>query len=109
MLAPLSMFPPRPPLAIDTRRITSFDGTRVAYRATRAPYDGAPVVVLANGLGGPYLSWRAQIDALSPRYRLITWDYRGLYDSARPPREEEGAYAVDRHVRDLQAILAAEG
>jgi len=103
------MLLPKPPLAIETRRITSFDGTKIAYRATRAPFEGAPVVVLANGLGGPYLAWREQIDALSSRCRLLTWDYRGLYESGRPSPDEPRAYAIERHVRDLQAILAAEG
>lgn len=110
------MPPPKPPLSIDTRRITSFDGTKITYRATRARDRdsdndaGAPVVVLANGLGGPYLAWRAQIDALSSRCRVLTWDYRGLYASGRPPSGSAvEAYHVAHHVRDLQAILREEG
>lgn len=95
-------------LQLQARRVESFDGTSVAYRATRAPFEGASTVVLANGLGGPYLAWKAQIAALSPRYKLITWDYRGLYESGRPPKPAQGAYSVERHVRDLQAILAEE-
>lgn len=103
------MLPAKPPLPIDTRRVESFDGTEIAYRTTRGPFQGAPVVVLANGLGGPYLAWRAQIEHLSDRYRFLTWDYRGLYASRRPSPDELRAYAIERHVRDLEAILAAEG
>jgi len=102
------MFPPRVPLAIDTRRAVAFDGTSIAYHVTREPFAGAPVVVCANGLGGTYLAWRGLIDYLSDRYRFITWDYRGLYESRRPQPDVPAAYAIPNHVRDLQAILAAE-
>lgn len=102
------MLPPRLPLAIDTRRLTSFDGTSIAYQVTPAPFEGAPWVILANGLGGTALSWRGQIDYLGGRYRFLTWDYRGLYASGRPSPDEAAAYAVPNHVRDLAAILAAE-
>jgi pimeloyl-ACP methyl ester carboxylesterase len=103
------MPPPKPPLPIDTRRVKSFDGTEIAYHATRPPFKGAPAIVLANGLGGPYLAWRGQLEYFADRYRLVTWDYRGLYASRRPPRDAPDDYAVEKHVRDLQAILAAEG
>jgi pimeloyl-ACP methyl ester carboxylesterase len=99
----------RLPLSIEARRITSFDGTEIAYRVTPAPFAGAKVVVLANGLGGPYLSWRAQIEYLSDRYQFITWDYRGMYLSKRPSPDVASAYGITHHVRDLEAILAAEG
>lgn len=100
---------PRLPFAVDTRIVTSFDGTKIAYHATAAPFDGAKVILLANGLGGPPASWRAQIDYLSDRYRLITWDYRGMYASGKPPRNEASSYMVPNHVRDLEAIAKAEG
>jgi pimeloyl-ACP methyl ester carboxylesterase len=104
-----AMPPPKRPLAIDTRRVKSFDGTAIAYHATRSPFKGAPAIVLANGLGGPHLAWREQIDFFLDRYQIVTWDYRGLYGSGRPAGTGAEAYAVERHVRDLQAILAAEG
>ncbi|WP_437651195.1 alpha/beta fold hydrolase [Sorangium sp. So ce362] len=101
--------PRRPPLRMETRRVTSFDGTDIAYRVTPPPFEGAKTVVLLNGLGGPYLVWRAQIEYLSDQYRFITWDYRGMYASGRPSLDAPDAYAVASHVRDLEAILAAEG
>ncbi|MEZ4300650.1 MAG: alpha/beta hydrolase [Polyangiaceae bacterium] len=100
---------PRLPFAVDTRYVTSFDGTRIAYHVTREPFPGAPVILLANGLGGPPASWRAQIDYLSDRYRLLTWDYRGLYASEKPKNGGAGAYAIPNHVKDLEIIAAAEG
>src|SRR5277367_4244766 len=98
----------RLPLAIDTRRLRSFDGTAIAYHVTEAPYPGAPWFVLANGLGGSVLVWRGQIDYLRDRYRFVSWDYRGLYGSERPRPERADSYAVPSHVRDLDAVLAAE-
>ncbi len=103
------MIPPRLPLAIDTRRLRSFDGTEIAYHVTPEPFPGAPWVILANGLGGTYLAWRGQIDYLRDRYRFVTWDYRGLYDSGRPRPDRAEAYDIPNHVRDLEAILNAEG
>src|SRR4051812_40134714 len=102
------MLPPRLPMAIDTRKAISLDGTEIAYHVTAAPFPDAPVIVLANGLGGTYPAWRGQIDYLSDRYRFITWDYRGLYASQRPTPDEAASYAIPKHVQDLEAILAAE-
>src|SRR3954471_19203140 len=102
------MLPPRLPLAMTTRKLTSFDGTSIAYHLTPEPFVGAPWVILANGLGGTYLAWRRLIDYLGGRYRFMTWDYRGLYASARPSPDDAAAYRIPRHVRDLEAILAAE-
>ncbi len=98
----------RPPLAIETTHIRTDDGTSLAVHATREPFPGAPVVVLANGLGGPLLAWRPLIDDLRDRYRIVTWDYRGLYGSSRPPREGPGAFSIPRHVDDLAAVLRSQ-
>jgi pimeloyl-ACP methyl ester carboxylesterase len=103
------MIPPRLPMAIDTRRVRSLDGTEIAYHVTPAPRDpNAPWIVLANGLGGNYLSFRGPIEYLGDRYRFLTWDYRGLYASKRPTPDDARGYAIPNHVRDLAAILDAE-
>ena len=103
------MLPPRLPLAIESRTITSFDGTELCVHATRPPFEGAPVIVLANGLGGSQKAWRAQIDYLGDRYQFVTWDYRGLHGSRRPSPDAPEAYAIAAHARDLGAVLAAHG
>jgi pimeloyl-ACP methyl ester carboxylesterase len=66
-----------------------------------------PAVVLANGLGGTYTTWRHQYALLRNRYRVICWDYRGLFRSGRPPRLE--TVALQHQVKDLEAVLRAEG
>lgn len=84
------------------RHVEGFDGTRIAYQACG---DG-PAIVLANGLGGNASAWRFLFERLSSRYRVISWDYRGLFHSA-PPRTR-GTLAPQTQARDLEAVLAAE-
>lgn len=106
LAAPASFPPPAVSrLLLDAREVESRDGTRIAYYLTREPFPGAPTIVLANGLGGPRQAWRALIDYLGDRYRFVTWDYRGLYGSGRPPEGGQDPYAIERHVEDLRAIL----
>ena len=99
----------RPPFSIETTHIRTDDGTTLAVHATDEPFPGAPVVVLANGLGGPLLAWRPLIEDLRDRYRVVTWDYRGLYGSSRPPDDGPSAYSIPRHVDDLAAVLRSQG
>ena len=81
----------------------SADGTRVAYQVVG---DGPETVVLANGLGGRLYAWLGLIGPLQHRYRFISWDYRGLFESAgaKPPEH----LAIPAHADDLHAILNAE-
>jgi pimeloyl-ACP methyl ester carboxylesterase len=83
----------------------SFDGTRIAYQV-RGP-EGAPAVVLANGLGGSFEAFRHIYAALGERYRILCWDYRGLYRSERP--KDLATLAISSHCRDLAALLDHEG
>jgi pimeloyl-ACP methyl ester carboxylesterase len=66
-----------------------------------------PVLVLANGLGGPVTAFRHQLAHFKTRYRVLTWDYRGLYASsaARPPERVDIAAQAD----DLEDLLLAAG
>lgn len=85
---------------------TAPDGTRIAYEVVGSEDPSAPVIALANGLGGRLYSWLPLIDGLGDGYRFISWDYRGLFDSEAPadPRD----LAIERHADDLRAILDAE-
>ncbi len=89
--------------ALQTRRLTSFDGTELCY------YTGGsgPAVVLANGLGGPVASYRHVLAELGSDYRILSWDYRGLYGSGRP--RNRGHLGMDHHIRDMEVLMAAEG
>jgi pimeloyl-ACP methyl ester carboxylesterase len=69
-------------LSVETRMVRARDGTDLRVYDTGG---GGPPVLIANGLGGPFAAWSHQVEYFSDRYRVLSWDYRGLYGSARPP------------------------
>ena len=93
---------------LETRRTRSADGTLIAYYATDPPRPDAPALVLANGLAGHHRAWSAQLGYFGDRYRIVTWDYRGLFGSAHPVTGRGEGYGMERQIEDLEAVLAAE-
>ena len=92
---------PRSP--IEQRHVLAVDGTRIGYQVVG---DG-PCIVLANGLGGTYVAFRYLYEALAQyQYKVICWDYRGLYSSGAPA--DPRANTIAHHVADLMAILVQE-
>ena len=91
------------PPPVEERRFVSFDGTEIAYQAVG---QGRPIL-LCNGLGGGWEAWSHQILAFRDRYRLLSWDYRGLYDSGLPP--DPDALSIQDHARDALRLLEQEG
>jgi pimeloyl-ACP methyl ester carboxylesterase len=87
----------------DERDFQSFDGTRIRYQS----YGTGKPIVLSNGLGGTFSAWRHVYRALGDRYRILCWDYRGLYGSERP--RDVRTVTVPNHCRDLAALLEREG
>ncbi len=87
--------------SVDQRSVVARDGTRLGYQVRG---DG-PVVVLANGLGGTYVAFKYLYEALAS-YKVICWDYRGLYTSGPP--DDPKANTIAHQVSDLIDILAAE-
>ena len=87
---------------VEHKNVRSFDGTRIAYQVRGE----GPAVVLANGLGGTYSVWRHQYAMLDQHYKVISWDYRGLFRSGRPARFS--TLAIDQQTEDLAAVLEAE-
>lgn len=88
---------------LEHRSFKSFDGTTIAYQVRGQ----GPSVVLANGLGGTFEAFRHVYAALGDRYRILCWDYRGLYRSGRP--RDPATLAVPYHCRDLALLLDREG
>lgn len=83
-------------------RAASPDGTAISYEVVG---DGDKTIVLANGLGGRLYAWEELLGPLWRDYKLITWDYRGLFESSCDHRR----LAVVHHADDLDSILQAEG
>jgi len=91
------------PRRMQQRELTSFDGTRIVYLTGG---QGERTLVVANGYGGSFWAWRDILAQLAPRYRLLIWDYRGLYQSQAPADRRH--LRIEDHCRDLDALLAAE-
>jgi pimeloyl-ACP methyl ester carboxylesterase len=94
-----------PRLEVETKTIRTPDGTTIAYHDTGGD---KPPVILANGLGGPFSAWRYQIEYFRERYRLVSWDYRGLNRSSQPAQSPP-RLDMAVHVADLQAVLTETG
>ncbi len=88
---------------VEQREAIATDGTRIGYQVRGS----GPCIVLANGLGGTYLAFRHLYDWLGDRYRVISWDYRGLYTSG--PAADPRANTIAHQVADLMVILEQEG
>jgi pimeloyl-ACP methyl ester carboxylesterase len=84
------------------KRFVSFDGTEIAYQVRGE----GPPVVLANGLGGTFEAFRHVYRALGDAYRIVCWDYRGLYGSGRP--RDLATLAIASQCRDLAILLDKE-
>jgi pimeloyl-ACP methyl ester carboxylesterase len=67
---------------------------------------GRPIL-LCNGLGGSWEAWSHQIQYFRDRYRLLSWDYRGLYGSAAP--KDPDALRISDHAQDALGVLREEG
>ena len=87
---------------IQHKRIASFDGTELAYQVRG---DG-PAVVLLNGLGGSFEAFRHIYAELGERFKILCWDYRGLFGSAAP--RDLATLAVEYQCDDLEVLMDRE-
>ncbi|HET8577067.1 MAG TPA: alpha/beta fold hydrolase [Methylomirabilota bacterium] len=76
----------------------TLNGIRVHYET----YGAGDPVLLINGLGGPAVSWLYQVRDLSKRYRVITFDNRGVGETDLP---EAAAYPTGLMAEDARALL----
>jgi len=88
-------------LDLEQRHLQVRDGTRIGYQVCGQ----GPAVVLANGLGGTYVAFRHLINHLQG-YRVLAWDYRGLYSSDAPA--DPTANTVEHQAADLVELLDHE-
>ncbi len=78
---------------------TASDGACIFYSAEGA----GPVVALSTPSFSSHRLWETQVRRLAPRYRVITWDYRGHGRSDAPLEDER--YSLEQVVDDLRAVL----
>ena len=88
---------------IEQGELVSACGTKLAIY--RTGLKEGPVLVLSNGLGGNIHAWRHIVDYFSDRFRILSWDYRGLFRSGRP--RDRRSYGFAHHLQDLERVLAA--
>ena len=80
----------------------SANGLDLSYRIDG---DGPETLVLVNGLADDKDSWEGQIPAFSERYRVISYDNRGIGESPTPP----GPYTTADMAEDLAGLVDALG
>ena len=80
------------------QKTLTIGGATIAYQVAGT----GPAVLLVQGVGVAGSGWRPQVDALSARYRTVTFDNRGLGRSS-------AARDVLTIERMLQAKRALEG
>lgn len=81
------------------------DGTTLVYK-TIGTDDQLPVM-FCNGLGGTYRTFGGVFGGLVPEYRIICHDYRGLFESGRPPKDH--SLDVPTHADDLFRVMDHAG
>lgn len=88
----------------EVTRVTSFDGTLLAARPLGGG-DGTPLVIVP-AVGADLSVWRGTLRRLVAARRFVTWDLRGLHESAPPEsdRIDPGA-----HAEDGMAVMGALG
>lgn len=84
------------------RRLTSFDGTRIAYRVWGEETERTPVL-FCSGIGCNDVYWTEIAPALSEERRVVTWDYPYHGDSGPPGEESE--ITVGSLARHAHAIV----
>ncbi|OON75985.1 alpha/beta fold hydrolase [Streptomyces tsukubensis] len=92
-----------PPSPAGTLTAESADGGRLHVEVFGP--SGAPAVVLSHGWTCSTAFWAAQVRALAPDHRVITYDQRGHGRSPAPAQLD--GYTTDVLADDLEAVLAA--
>jgi non-heme chloroperoxidase len=64
--------------------------------------EGAPAFVLVHGWKGSHRLWDPTVARLSETNRVVSYDLRGMGESAKP----RGTYDFDQHADDLEFVLA---
>lgn len=87
-----------------SRFVRSFDGARIAYRVYG---EGAPTVLVSNGIGCNQAFVDPVVRALAQRCRVVLWDYRAHVDSPVPG--DLSSMTVASCLADMEAVVADLG
>jgi pimeloyl-ACP methyl ester carboxylesterase len=81
-------------------KITSTDGTQIAYQHTGT----GPPLILVHGTGGSATRWAPVVPALAEHFSVYAVDRRGRGESS-----DSDTYAVEREYEDIAAVVDATG
>ena len=79
------------------------DGVAIHYEVRGE----GPVLLLTHGYSATGGMWDGQVEALTKRFRLITWDMRGHGETDYP--SDPAQYSEEATVADMAALLDAVG
>ena len=79
------------------------DGINIYYEV----HGSGPVILLTHGYSATAQMWKGQIEPLTKKHTLVTWDMRGHGQSDYPA--DQSAYSEEATVGDMAAILDAVG
>jgi pimeloyl-ACP methyl ester carboxylesterase len=88
---------------LTTRTVTSKDGTALAVHRIGT---GPKLWLMPPAMGAPLVSMKHLVERFARDYTIVSWDMRGFYASAAP--RGGNAYAFERHVEDMEAVIEAE-
>ncbi len=90
--------------------VSAADGTPLCAQVVDDAPNGRlrPTLLIVNGLGATMVTWRFVVDAFRDRFRIVSFDTRGLHKSGRPLGGAR-ALDVDAHASDVVAVAAALG
>src|SRR5581483_2155027 len=92
----------REPMALEHRYVQT-NGIRL-----HCAVDGSgPLVIFLHGFPESWYSWRHQLTALAPSFRVVAPDLRGYNLSDKP--EAVSAYAMSELVADVRGLIEAFG
>ena len=79
------------------------NGVNIYYEV----HGSGPVILLTHGYSATAQMWKGQIEPLTKKHTLVTWDMRGHGQSDYPA--DQSAYSEEATVGDMAAILDAVG
>jgi pimeloyl-ACP methyl ester carboxylesterase len=79
------------------------DGVDIYYEV----HGAGPVLLLTHGYSATAQMWTGNIEALSKKHTLVTWDMRGHGQSDYPA--DQSAYSEETTIADMAAILDKVG
>ena len=88
--------------AADDRTAVSADGVEISYRVEGA---GEPALVFVHGWACDRSHWDAQVEAFSPRYKVVAIDLAGHGRSGKNRK----AWTIPAFGADIAAVLDQEG